>query len=331
MPALKNKKILVTGASGFLGRHLLPLLLASGAETTCLARDPKKLTNIDARVVRGDLADGSGLADAVKGQDIVIHMAALLFGLGWRDYLAANSRAATNLVRALDDSAASVVFVSSLAAAGPSATGKKETDHPAPVSAYGWSKLMAENIILGRRPDALIMRPPIIYGSGDRGLLPVFRAAARGFGVSPGARREFPVSIIHADDAARAILTGAEKNASGVYHLADGGEHTMASFCRAIGAVLGKSVRVLRPPLPLMGASASAVSFLAALASRAAALAGREIPPPQWNIDKYREAKEEGWVADATKIRADLGFEARIGVEEGTREAALGYANAGWL
>ncbi|MBD5607551.1 MAG: NAD-dependent epimerase/dehydratase family protein [Desulfovibrio sp.] len=327
MLELKRKKILVTGGSGFLGRHLLPLLLEKGAEVSCLVRDPGKIADSRVRIIKGDLADGTGLAEAVADQDAIIHMAALLFGFGWNDYLRANSRAAENLVRSADR-ASRLVFVSSLAASGPSIEGARETDPENPVSAYGWSKLLSEKIIQSAFPDALIFRPPIIYGSGDRGLLPIFRSAGKGFAPSPGLRDEFPASAIHADDVARAIILGIKREARGVYHLSDHETRSMNDLYRAMGEAQGvRSVKTLRLPLPLMKVAAAATGVFGKLA-KSIGLASR---PPQWNLDKYREAAQIGWIANTEKIARDLDFAPEIDLRKGMAEAVAGYRAQGWL
>ena len=130
---LSGKKVLVTGGTGFVGRHLLPRLLESGARVTCLTRAASRTEHLpgDVAVARADLGTGHGLAAALAGQDVVIHMAALLFGLGWQDYLRANALAARVIVNALAEvdaagqgsgqgGPARFVLVSSLAASGPS-------------------------------------------------------------------------------------------------------------------------------------------------------------------------------------------------------------------
>ncbi|MGE9984226.1 NAD-dependent epimerase/dehydratase family protein [Desulfovibrio sp. SGI.169] len=342
-PRLSGKRALVTGGTGFVGRHLLPLLLESGARVTCLTRAASRTGHLpaDVRVARADLGTGHGLAEALAGQDVVIHMAALLFGLGWQDYLRANALAARVIVNALarleGGGPARFVLVSSLAASGPSASPPGVPDNvlPAPVSAYGWSKLLVEQILgraLGER--LVTLRPPIIYGSGDRGLLPVFKGAARGFAVSPGAFREFPVSVVHARDMAQAVLLCCGEAARGVYHVNDGGVHDMSGFCRVMGKALGRDrLRVLRPPLPLMAVTAGLSSCGGLLRARLArAFTGRApARAPNWNLDKYREARQAGWLCDASRIRRELGYEPRVSLAEGMAEAVEGYRREGWL
>lgn len=336
---LKNKKICVTGGAGFLGRHLLPVLADAGAEITCLIRSSAIAFKGNARLERGDCETGAGLREALAGQDILVHMAGLLFGTSWQDYLRANGCSARNIVRCLADlgerGPKKIVFVSSLAAAGPCATppGLDGDCAPAPVSAYGWSKLLAEEILAAAGRSLTILRPPIIYGSGDRGLLPLFKSAGKGFGISPGLAREFPVSVIHADDAARAIALAAASPEGGIYHISDGQIHTMASLCRAMGAALGRPrVFVAAMPLPFMAMTAACGSAWGRALKALAGLAGlRGKRPPSWNFDKYRESAQSGWLADSTLIRTRLGFAPAVTLRAGMAEAVAGYRGEGWL
>ena len=336
---LAGQRVLVTGGTGFVGRHLLPRLLEAGAEVTCLVRASSRVERLPAgvRTCVADLESGQGLAEALRGQDVLIHMAALLFGLGWQDYLRANACAAHQLVTAmqtLDAPPRRVVLVSSLAAGGPCGTapGLGPEAVPAPVSAYGWSKLFTEQTLgraLGQR--LVILRPPIIYGSGDRGLLPVFRGAARGMAVSPGWRSRFPVSVVHARDVAQAIMLCAGPKASGVYYPGDGQARSMAEFCRAMGDALGRPVRIVRLPLWFLAVTAAAASCAGTLWAQAVRLLRGRAPrrAPNWNLDKYREARQVGWLCDDSRLRQELGYLPEMDLARGMAEAVAGYIQDG--
>lgn len=343
---LAGRRILVSGATGFVGRHLTRALVEAGADVTCLVRSTSSTRHLppQVRTVSACLSSGQGLDTALAGQDTVIHMAALLFGLGWQDYLHSNNQAAQCLALALQQHGGQVqrfVLVSSLAATGPCATGDgvEDSTPPAPVSGYGWSKYLTEQIlgaVLGSR--MVTLRPPIIYGSGDKGLLPYFQTAQKGFIVSPGIGRNFPVSAVHVHDMVQAILLCLQPQAHGVYHLNDGAQHSMVSIGLAIAAALQKQAqsqtqskpvartpRVVPVPMWLMGAAA----YVAALWARVAMRFGQRAP--SWNPDKFREARQAGWLCSSTRISAELGYTPRISLEQGMVEAVIGYQQEGWL
>ena len=353
-PHLAGKKVLLTGGTGFVGRHLLPQLLAAGAEVTCLTRAVSRTGHLPQGVAtaQADLTTGEGLEQALQGKDVVIHMAALLFGLGWQDYLRANALAARSMASVLTRLSAEgklakdfrFVLVSSLAATGPSgiAPGVNDATPGAPVSAYGWSKMLTEQVLGRALGQSLVtLRPPIIYGSGDKGLLPVFKGVQKAAtAVSPGAGREFYVSAMHAADTAQAVLCACKPQARGVYHLSDGETYTMSDFCRGMGAamdkVLGRNprkVRMVRIPLPFMACTAGLSTAFALVAD---AIVNRFLGhglrrAPAWNLDKYREARQAGWLCDNSRICAELGFAPRVNLEAGMTEAIEGYRREGWL
>ena len=356
---LGGVRVLLTGGTGFVGRHLLPQLLRAGARVTCLTRASSHTAGLPegVAVAQADLGSGRGLTEALEGQDVVIHMAALLFGLGWQDYLRANARAAACLAEAIrqaDASAAKrgqrgiqrLVLVSSQAATGPCGTAPGVDDHalPAPVSAYGWSKVLSEQILGRALGDRMVtLRPPIIYGSGDKGLLPVFKGVMRGVAVSPGFGREFPVSAIHARDMGQAVICACRPDAQGVYHLNDGQAHNMSVFCCAMGQAVDKAlnrppraVHVIHMPLPIMALTAGLSSAFgivadALLGRLPASFGGRLRRAPNWNLDKYREARQAGWLSEGSRIRRELGFTPCMCLEAGMDEAVEGYRREGWL
>ena len=329
--ALAGVKVLLTGGTGFVGRHLVPVLVAAGAQVTCLVR-PTSDTSLlppGVRAASANLLTGAGLAEAVAGQEVVLHLAAVLFGQDWQDYLRGNALAAQHLGAALAASPTlrRCVHVSSLAASAPSACGVPDDVTPAPVSAYGWSKFLAEQCLGRALGDRLVvLRPPIIYGSGDKGLLPWFQAARRGLVITPGWRRAFPVSMIHAHDVVRAILCCCLPEAHGVYHCSDGHTHDMGHVGLLIAQLLGRSsAHHIGLPLPLMGLAAALASGFARLVRRPGGRA------PSWNLDKYREARQVGWVCTGERIRVELGFAPRVDLASGLAEAIEGYTLLGWL
>ncbi|HEU5304939.1 MAG TPA: NAD(P)-dependent oxidoreductase, partial [Gemmatimonadales bacterium] len=176
-------KALVTGATGFVGSHLAETLCQRGYEVTALARSPVKaaaLANQGVRVVRGDLHDTAALDRAVEGQDVVYHVAGVVAARDEAEFLRGNREGTRNIVAAAErGQRPRFVLVSSLAAAGPAPRGAPLTggEAPRPVTAYGRSKLAAEQTVAASSLRWSIVRPPIVYGPRDREILKVFRLA----------------------------------------------------------------------------------------------------------------------------------------------------------
>ncbi len=329
---LEQKRILITGATGFVGQHLLHALSQSTAKLSCLVRASSNRAALpqSIQVFEADFISGNGLDNALAEQDIVIHLASLLFGLGWQDYLQANVQATDSFGAAIarHKNIKRVVYVSSLAASGPCAIspGVKDNDLAHPVSAYGWSKFMSEQVLHKYCGEKLVvLRPPIIYGSGDKGLLPYFKAAEKGLIITPGYKRKFPVSIIHAHDMASVILCALKPNAHGIYHCNDGVEHSMKSIGMHIAASLQREAKCYGLPLPILGVSAAIMSLGANL------LKSFKLRPPSWNLDKFREARMQGWLCHGERISQELGFIPNVNIEQGVQEAIAGYKASGWL
>ena len=339
---LRGKKILITGGTGFVGKRLVQSLASLSKELdiqiSCLVRSSSKRDGLPSCIqfFEANLSTGEGLEVALKGQDIFIHMAALLFGLNWQDYFT-NVQAASNLGKAIaheqaNGSLSRVLFVSSLAASGPINNGVKglgvdDNVIASPVSAYGWSKYISEEVLARHAGNSLVvLRPPIIYGSGDKGLLPYFKLAQKGLVMSPGFKRDFPVSLIHVQDMVQAILCALKPEAKGVYHCNDGySEHNMQKLGQSMAKLMGKEAKCLTIPLFIMCITAYLSNIWGIIAQKLS------LRLPSWNVDKYREAKVSGWLCNSQRLQDELGFKPEISLEAGLEEAITGYKNEGLL
>ncbi len=335
---LKGKRILLTGATGFVGRHVLkaltPMAQAGQVEVSCLVRASSRRNVLPSfvKIFEADLATGAGLEQALCGQHMVVHMAAVLFGARWADYLS-NVQAASLLGRAIAKEQEKgqlerVVLVSSLAASGPCAkmSGVRDDVLPQPVSAYGWSKYLCEEALGRYCGDSLVtLRPPIIYGPEDKGFFPYFAMAQKGLVVSPGFRRDFPVSIIHVQDVAEAIICTLQPQAQGVYHCDGGKAHTIQYVGELMAQLMGKKARCIQMPLAIMSISSLLSTAWGVLAQRL----GMRVP--SWNRDKYREARAQGWVCQSERLQKELGYTPKWALKEGLEQSIAWYKQTGWL
>src|SRR5712692_7679485 len=250
------RTVFLTGATGFLGVHVARALAREAWRVRAIARDLGRAQRLAADGVEirpGDLSRAADLESAAVGCDAIVHVAGLVKARRLEDYREVNLRGTENLLRAASKSAPGALFllISSQAAAGPAQDGRSvgENDPARPVSWYGLSKREGEEAVARMWPGAwIVLRPAVVYGPEDRGLLGLFRAAARGFLPVPGGRRR--IQLIEAGDAALAIARAASRrDLSGrTGFLADPAPIAMADFCRALARL--PSRRPLVIPIP---------------------------------------------------------------------------------
>jgi len=181
-------RALVTGATGFIGGHLVRRLWEYGHEITCLVRpdsDRSRLEPYQARFEVGDVTDGESIAAAVCDKDVVYHLAGTTKCLRTEEFQHVNVDGVQNVAQACAQCSnpPALILVSSLAAAGPSMGSRLrvEADPPAPVSNYGHSKLAGEQAAMQfiDQVPITIIRPPIVLGEADRDGLTLFDSIAR--------------------------------------------------------------------------------------------------------------------------------------------------------
>ena len=320
----EGMRVFVTGGTGFVGRRLVRRLRARGATVTALVRPGSDLSVLpaDVRRVTGVLgADepvSPELREALAEADTVIHCAARLFAPGWQDYLRTNVLGTEILAKAVAEHGQKVrrvILLSSLAAAGPCGvpSGISEQAPPSPVSAYGWSKLLAEWAMerhVGKK-RLVILRPPIVYGPEDRALAPLFTSAARGLVLNAGLKPA-PCSFLYVDDLVEALLLCLQApEASGVYHLEDGRPSSLREFGELIARAAGRRPRHLALP-----------HFLVWMVAQANGVIARCLPNVFLPLtpDKALEGRQKGWLANGAKFRREFGFSAGTSLEAGIAE-----------
>jgi len=298
--------VLLTGATGFVGRRVAAALQASGVSVRAVVRSTSDTSGLaDVDVVRCGLTAGPALADAAEGVTEVIHCA----GGGWvrrPGDLRRNNLDPTLALLEVCRHIQRFVFVSTMAA-------------DAPRSDYGRAKAAAEDAVRGSGIPFVIVRPPAIYGPGDTRLLPLFRSAQRGLVALPAIGRA--LSLVHVDDCVRAILASRSAPPGGCYGVTDGPAHRHTDLVTVIGEAVGRRPRIIRVP--------RGVIWMAAVLSE---IAGRlRDRPVLLTRDKVRDLWRADAVCDATALRADTGWRPQIGLAEGIAETAADYQERGWL
>lgn len=346
-PFARSMRVLVTGASGFIGQRLVQRLVERGDDVACLVRATSKTRALEALGVRlavGSLTDVASVVSACREAfggappDVVQHLAGMTHATSLAEFLAVNERG----VQAVCDAAASyetppaVVAVSSLAAVGPSAPGEPHTEASpcSPISNYGRSKLAGERVArrFADRLPVSIVRPPVVFGPGDRDGLLLFKTIRRlGFHFVPQ-MQGLPLSAVYADDLAEALLTVGDQgercqpdepeadSAAGVYFAGDPAETSYAEIGRMAAAAMERKVWVVcRRKYPLLPA-AWAGDLYGKLTGKA----------PLLGTDKLREASASGWVCRSNKL-CRLGWAPAKPLAERYGETAAWYTEAGWL
>jgi dihydroflavonol-4-reductase len=315
--------ILVTGATGFIGTHLVARLAALGRSVRCLVRRKVALPD-GVEAVYADLAAGSGLDDALRGVNTVIHLAGVTKALSAADYYKGNARATENLLRALQGRPVRLVHVSSLAAIGPSPDGAPvpEDAEPHPLTNYGRSKLEAEVLVRRLFPQAVIVRPPVVYGPRDTDVFQLLKSISKGLVLEiSGGERWF--SAIYVADLVEGLLTAAESPQSPgrAYFLANSKPASWTELSATAARIMGRTPQVLK----VSPGMAKAVAFCAELWARATRTPGIV------SREKIAEAQCMCWTCDTSRAAAELGFQARTSLESGLALTLAWYKEAGWI
>jgi uncharacterized protein YbjT (DUF2867 family) len=303
--------VAVTGATGFLGRHLVRALAQDGWTPRVLVRrDPIHPVwrdfNVD--VVAGDLRTPGALARLSEGAEVVVHVAGLIKARSLDAFNAVNRDGALAAAQAAREAGARFLLVSSLAAREPT------------LSNYAASKRAGEDAVLADSPDTLIVRPPAIYGPGDTETLEVFKLAASS-PVLPVLSPTSRVAMIHVHDAASQLAAYCKNPVSGLVELSDVRRdgYTWAEIMSTAASVMGRKpslVRLPRAGVMAAGALADAWSF----ASQT---------PTVFGLGKARELLHADWTPSSAPMAE--GVPSVFGLFDGFAHTVDWYRKQGWL
>ena len=295
----------VTGATGFVGPHLVAALARHGWTLRLLIRrwtPLPSLPGVEADIVWGDLSDAASLKALVNGADAVVHAAGLIKARRPAEFDAVNRDGTARLSALAPD--VPFLLLSSLAAREPQ------------LSPYAASKRAAEEAIARRSGAWLALRAPAVYGPGDRETLAYFKMAKRGFALQPD-RSEARLSLIHVEDLAEALALALDRPPpSGILEIDDGHRagYSHADMAKAAAAALGRPVR----SVPIGQGMISAIAAVNCLRP------GAQILTPS----KVRELFHPDWTAGGTGLP---GFSARYDLREGFDHTILWYRSRRWL
>lgn len=324
--------VLLTGATGFIGSHLVEWLLTNGARVLCVVRPgtnrPRWIDQLPVEIIRSSLTDAAGLFARAKDVRTIIHIAGVTKAKRESQYRDGNVDTTASLLEVarklphLDR----FCLVSSLTVSGPSPDGKPlPEDHPAnPLTAYARSKWEAERLVQSASTDlpVTIIRPATVYGPRDRDVLEMFRWVR--FGLHPViGGPDKTLSIVHVRDLVRgiAVATFDPRAVGRTYNIAGSTPYRYDDLIRTIADVVGR--KPVRFPFP--------TSLLFAVAGVVEAVSFVGPKPAVLSVDKARDMVQHHWVCDTGAIERELGFTAEIPVDAGFRETYRWYREQGWL
>ncbi len=351
-------RFLVTGANGFIGRHVVNSLLADGNEVVAMSRSQANASEQGGqlRKIAGDVRDASRVAEAMKSVDRVIHLAA---SVATRSFALSESinvegtRVVASAAASLPDPP-SFVYVSSLAVAGPIPsdrsggkdagasveTGVTETDECHPVSHYGRTKLKAEGVLhgLAGRLPITIVRPPCVIGPGDRNLLALYKTVRSGWNIVLS--KSFRYSYISVTDLVPGILAACERGVRletltaedrfgrGIYYLTDPQAVTFVELAEMIAASLDEFAISRRRPLRHVRIPRAAGWFAGGCGEIVMRGFGGRV---FLNLDKVREGVGGSWVCNGSRAEQELSFRPSADLATRIIETTIDYHQSNWL
>lgn len=364
LSARVSTRVLVTGASGFIGSHLVEALSARGQQVRAMVRTTSKLGHLEgvaAERVHASLDDIDAMTAAMTGAEIVYHVAGLTAAFSQAEFDRANTEGTAKVFTAARQAGVRrVVYVSSLMAAGPSHAEVARREHHAHqrgYTRYGDSKLGGEEVAWEQASsgeiEAVIVRPPLVYGPRDTDVLQMIKSAKAGLIAQPGLGRPAWLSAIHALDLVDGIILAGERGnplpgrrpvaehvlagagappdhvpedpdhpaGRGIYYFSDGGRHTVTSFGKAAAAALGRRAVAMRFPGPAVLTVAAINTFIGKLRGKAPAL----------SLDKARGSLSPGWWCDDSKAVRELGYRPRFPLADGLEHTVHWLREQRWL
>ena len=300
-------KLAITGGTGFVGGRLIELALAEGHDVRALTRR-RQAPRDGVTWIEGALDRPDSLDHLAEGADAVIHVAGVINARDPAGFEAGNVTGTSAVLRAAERAGTKrFVHVSSLAAREPK------------LSAYGASKAGSEALVAASSLSNAIVRPPAVYGPGDREMLELFRMAKRGLVLLPPGGR---LSVIHADDLGRLLLALADPGApNGLLVEPDDGRHrgwSHEEFGQALGRALGRRVVTFSTPRAILNLGAGIDRLVRRASAKLTPDRVAYFCHPDWMVDPGRGAPETLWRPE-------------IDTETGLADTAKWYRQQRWL
>lgn len=328
----QNKIAVVTGANGFVGSHLVDLLLENNYKVRCITRkssDLKWLKGKDVEIFDCGLTNKDALSKAFEGAEYIYHVAGVVKSKTPEGYFKGNVETTRVLLETALQHTSTIkkfLIVSSQTAAGPSLNGVPVNEESPcnPITTYGKSKLAEEQLAhtyMDKLPIT-ICRAPAVFGERDTEILIFFKTFYSGLFTTIGFD-EKKLSLIHVSDLVRGFMLAAESenSSSQTYFISSEKYYTWEEIGEVTTKVLGKKAFHVKVPHTLVYGIAAVAQFFAMFSSKPATL----------NLEKARDITSVAWTCDTTKAMKQLGYSQQTSLEQGVKRTCDWYKQMGWL
>jgi nucleoside-diphosphate-sugar epimerase len=334
-------KVLITGASGFIGSNLVEKLAKEKYKIRALIRDGelnnpdgrieslKLLKNLGVEIVEGDLLNLDSLKKAVSGIDIIFHLGAIArpMAIPKERYFEVNEKGTKNLLEACKNKKIKIIIImSSISAVGPSIGGKPINEKTVckPIDTYGWSKLaqekIAEEYLRKYKMPIIFLRPSMVFGPRDFEMFKLFKAVNKRFFPIKG--KEKCMEFLYVGNLIEACILAIKKGKTGEkYHIANAEHYSINEIIKSIA----KAEKVTMLPITLP-------NFVFTLGGYAIEIIAKwfNFHPP-FKHDTVIWMTKKFWYSDISKAREELGYKAKITLDEGTKKTAEYYKERGMI
>lgn len=328
---MKNISV-VTGASGFVGSHLVDRLLAEGHQIKCILRSSSSkrwLEYKDVEIFNCGLFDREKLKVVLKDADYLFHVAGVVKAKNEEDYFSGNvetTRVLLEVIKEVNPDIKRVVIISSQTACGPSLDGnvcnEKTIEHP--ITTYGRSKLAQEKLVksFSDKIPVTIIRPPAVFGPRDTEIYLFFKTYKQGLMALIGFNRK-QLSLVYIDDLVNGIFLAAtsDRAVNQTYFIGSEKYYDWLEIGEVCRKAFDKKAVTIRIPHFLVYAVAAAAQFFAMLSSKAAT----------FNLEKAKDFVQENWTCDVNKAVSELGYRQTVSLEDGIKQTVDWYREMKWL
>ncbi|MFN8367603.1 MAG: NAD-dependent epimerase/dehydratase family protein [Candidatus Kapaibacterium sp.] len=326
-------KVVVTGGNGFVGSHIVDVLLEKGYTVHCLVRQTSDLRWLEDKpvtLVEGSIYDSNSLQTAFKDAEYIIHVAGLTAARNEEEFMKGNKNGTENVLRAAllyQSTIKKFVHISSMAAVGPATSLQQPLDESTPfhpITPYGVSKHAAEVVVhtaMSKLPITVV-RPPAVYGERDSAILSFFQTVNKHLAPLIGFTDKW-VSLIHVRDLAIGTVQAMESdNTTGkTYFISSEEFYNWNQISQLTAKVLGKKCITLKIPHGIVMSLAYISEFFGRFSSK----------PPVFNYEKGKDIIQEYWICSVGNAKNDFNYRQTISLEQGIRQTTDWYKANKWL